>query len=99
MPIFYRYILEAMGSRISLNINQKNKMVKKKSKNVMQNNDVVIIIDPNLPRNNWPKGIVRTVYKSKDGNVRKVANESSGGLFIRPVAKLAKMDVRSSNDS
>ena len=32
--------------------------------------DVVIIVDPNLPRNSWPKGRVVSVKLSKDGQVR-----------------------------
>ncbi|XP_036345077.1 uncharacterized protein LOC118754303 [Rhagoletis pomonella] len=33
----------------------------------IEKDDVVIIIDPNLPRHAWPKGIVTNVYTSKEG--------------------------------
>lgn len=55
-----------------------------------------ILEDENPPRI-CPKGIIRTVYKAKNRNVRKVAVETSGKLFIRPTAKLAKLDVKSSS--
>ncbi|XP_075158172.1 uncharacterized protein LOC142231449 [Haematobia irritans] len=59
-------------------------------------NDVVIVVDANLPRNSWPKGIVQTVYKSKDGNIRSAEVVTEGGIIHRPVAKLAKLDVKRS---
>lgn len=55
--------------------------------------DVVIIVDPNLPRNNWPKGVVQSINISRDGNFRSAQVLTKNGIFNRPVAKLAKLDV------
>lgn len=72
-------------------------MVQKKC-DPLQVGDVVIIVDPNLPRNNWPKGIVKTICISKDGNVRSASVLTNSGILNRPVAKLAKLDVKQTAD-
>lgn len=59
----------------------------------IQVDDVVIIVDPNLPRNCWPKGRVVATRASKDGEIRSATVRTSGGLYERPVVKLAVLDV------
>lgn len=59
--------------------------------------DIVIICDDDLPRNLWPKGKVMAVYPSSDGRIRRVSVRTSTGIFIRPVSKLAVLDVRPKN--
>ncbi|XP_065080890.1 uncharacterized protein LOC135703571 [Ochlerotatus camptorhynchus] len=56
--------------------------------------DVVIIVDSNLPRNSWPKGRVIATQPGKDGRIRSATVRTSTGIYDRPVAKLAVLDVR-----
>lgn len=51
--------------------------------------DLVIIIDPNLPRNTWPKGVIETVYPGRDGRIRTARVKTKTGLLIRPATRLA----------
>lgn len=56
--------------------------------------DIVIVVDPELPRNCWPKGRVISVNTSKDGQVRSAAVQTRTGIYERPAMKLAVLDVR-----
>lgn len=55
--------------------------------------DVVLVVDPNLPRYTWPKGIVANTVLAKDGQVRSVYVRSKGSLYHRPASKIAVLDV------
>lgn len=57
-------------------------------------NDVVVIVDSNLPRNCWPKGRVIATHPSKDGRIRSATVRTASGVYDRPVSKLAILDVR-----
>ncbi|XP_055623761.1 uncharacterized protein LOC129767164 [Toxorhynchites rutilus septentrionalis] len=57
-------------------------------------NDIVVVVDPGLPRNCWPKGRVISVNKSKDGQVRSAAVQTQAGIYERPATKLAILEVR-----
>lgn len=50
--------------------------------------DVVLIVDPNLPRNTWPKGVISETYPGKDGRVRIVDVRVRGKTLKRSAAKL-----------
>lgn len=56
--------------------------------------DVVIIVDPNLPRNCWPKGRIIATHPGKDGRIRSATVKTVNGVYDRPVSKLAVLDVR-----
>lgn len=56
-------------------------------------NDIVLIVDPNLPRNIWPKGKIVETFVAKDGHVRAVSVLTNSGVFKRPVAKIVKLEV------
>ncbi|XP_065073869.1 uncharacterized protein LOC135697938 [Ochlerotatus camptorhynchus] len=57
--------------------------------------DVVIIVDPKLPRNCWPKGkVIGTYINKNDNQIRAATVRTANGVFERPVAKLAILDVR-----
>ncbi|XP_058839467.1 uncharacterized protein LOC131694941 [Topomyia yanbarensis] len=58
----------------------------------IQIGDVVVIVDPDLPRNTWPKGRVVDV-KLKDGQVRSATVRTTANIFERPAVKLAVLDV------
>lgn len=55
--------------------------------------DVVIIVDGNLPRNTWPKGIVQSVKVGSDNVVRSAVVKTQFGTLVRPAVKLAVLDV------
>lgn len=56
--------------------------------------DVVVIVDPKLPRNCWPKGRIISTKSGRDGQVRSATVQTSTGVYERPVAKLAVLDVQ-----
>lgn len=51
-------------------------------------NDLVQIVDPNLPRNVWIRGRVVATYPGPDNTVRTVDVLTKGGILRRPVRKL-----------
>ncbi|XP_055586245.1 uncharacterized protein LOC129738941 [Uranotaenia lowii] len=59
----------------------------------IQEGDLVIIIDGNLPRNYWPRGRVVKAIAAQDGQVRRVTVQTSKGLLERPATKVAVLDV------
>lgn len=57
-------------------------------------NDIVIIVDPNGPRNTWPKGRVTEVYPAKDGKIRIVDVTLANGIVLRrSVSRLCILDI------
>lgn len=57
--------------------------------------DLVIIVEDTV-RNGWIRGRVAEVVVGADGRVRQAVVQTSTGLLRRPVAKLAKLDVKES---
>ncbi|XP_062713668.1 uncharacterized protein LOC134290526 [Aedes albopictus] len=60
----------------------------------VQDNDVVLIVDPKLPRNCWPRGRIICTHPGRDGQPRSATVRTATGIYERPVAKLAVLDVR-----
>ncbi|XP_062707477.1 uncharacterized protein LOC134288004 [Aedes albopictus] len=60
----------------------------------IEHNDIVMIVDPDLPRNCWLRGRVIAVNQAKDGHVRSVAVQTTKGIYERPASKIAVLDVR-----
>ncbi|XP_053691197.1 uncharacterized protein LOC128739725 [Sabethes cyaneus] len=58
--------------------------------------DIVVITDPEHPRNCWPKGKVIGIVQ-KDGQVRRATIQTSKGVYERPAVKLAVLDIGSEN--
>ncbi|CAG7720615.1 unnamed protein product [Allacma fusca] len=56
--------------------------------------DVVIVVDQNLTRNSWPKGLIENIYPGADGRVRVADVRIGPAVFRRPVAKLCVLPVR-----
>ena len=54
----------------------------------LKTNDLVLIVDFQVPRNFWRKGIIPEVFPGADGEVRVAKISTSSGDFIRPVHKL-----------
>ncbi|XP_055920890.1 uncharacterized protein LOC129952362 [Eupeodes corollae] len=65
----------------------------------LREGDVVIIADPNNPRNSWPKGIILQTIPGRDGEIRSAIVKTSTGVYTRPTAKLAVLDVGRFDDS
>lgn len=57
--------------------------------------DIVLIVDENFPRNNWPKGRIIKVMPSPDEKVRKAVVQTAQGIYTRPATKLARLEVQS----
>lgn len=56
--------------------------------------DVVVIVDPKMPRNCWPKGKIIGTKISADNQVRSATVRTASGIYDRPAIKLAILDVR-----
>lgn len=58
----------------------------------LQDGDVILMKDSNLPRNEWPLGLVVRAIKSDDGFVRKacvrILRDGTPKEFIRPISEL-----------
>ncbi|XP_073845830.1 uncharacterized protein isoform X1 [Musca autumnalis] len=55
--------------------------------------DVVFVCDPNLPRNQWRRGMVTHLHTGTDGVVRRADVKTSSGVLQRAVSKLAVLDL------
>ncbi|KAJ8706684.1 hypothetical protein PYW07_012762 [Mythimna separata] len=55
--------------------------------------DLVVVIDPTLPRATWPRGVVETTYVGPDGKVRSADVRTTAGILRRPTTKLAVLCV------
>ncbi len=53
--------------------------------------DVVLIVDPQLPRALWPVGKVTTTYPGADGRIRTAAIKVKDRTYVRPVARLVQL--------
>ncbi|KAH9632562.1 hypothetical protein HF086_012369 [Spodoptera exigua] len=59
----------------------------------IQLGDLVFIVDPNAPRNVWPRGIIDKVFPGKDGRVRVVQVRTQVGTVKRSVARVARIPM------
>lgn len=59
----------------------------------LQVGDLVLIVDPNGPRNLWQKGLVVRVYPGKDGRIRVVDVKTKTGTLRRSVARVAPISL------
>jgi transposase InsO family protein len=55
--------------------------------------DLVFIADGNLPRNQWPRGLVVGTSPDKEGQVRVAEVKTQFGMLTRPVVKLCVLDI------
>lgn len=62
----------------------------------LQVDDLVLIVDSNLPRNTWPRGKIVKTFPGQDGIVRAVDVKTAGGILRRPTKKLVLLPVRDS---
>ena len=57
----------------------------------LEPNQVVLIVDPQLPRALWPVGTVTATYPGVDGRIRTAAIKVKDRTYIRPVARLVQL--------
>ncbi|XP_055590037.1 uncharacterized protein LOC129742200 [Uranotaenia lowii] len=55
--------------------------------------DIVYVVDPDLPRNCWPKGRVLKIATDVEGQVRRVWVKTRTSVYERPAVKIAVLDV------
>ena len=55
---------------------------------------VVLVDDPNGPRNSWPMGTIERVFPGKDGVIRVADVRTNDGIYRRGVRQLVVLDVR-----
>ena len=53
--------------------------------------DVVLLMDDNTPRCQWPRAVVTEVYPGQDGHVRKVKLRTATTCLERPIHKLVML--------
>ena len=57
----------------------------------LTNGQVVLVVDPQLPRALWPVGTVTETYAGPDGRIRTAAVQVKDRTYVRPVARLVKL--------
>ncbi len=72
--------------------------LQKRTKNILKSRnmcvgDLVLISEPNLPRNTWSMGRVIQALKGQDGLVRSIKLKTSKGEIIRPVNKVSLLEA------
>ena len=53
--------------------------------------DVILLVEDNAPRCNWPLGVINEVYPSSDGHIRKIQVRTVTSVLNRPVTKVVRL--------
>ena len=56
-------------------------------------NDLVILVDENVPRGHWLLGRVTKVFPGRDGLVRVAEVKTKTNIFKRPISKLCFLEA------
>jgi hypothetical protein len=81
--------LPCMQRRIKLNKPAEN----------LEQNDLVIVLDPNQPRGKWLRGRIEETYPdNKRGQVRTAKIYTTKGILVRPVTKLILLVPRTESE-
>lgn len=59
---------------------------------------VVLIVDPQLPRASWPVGKITHTHQGDDGRVRTATVQIKNQTYVRPVTQLIPLPVFEDND-
>lgn len=57
--------------------------------------DLVMLVDENLHRGCWPKGVIEKVNRGPDGKVRTVEMRTSRSTYVRPITKIILLQANS----
>lgn len=86
-------IVQSYWKRFSIeylhSLQQKSKW--KQQKDNLKENDIVLIVDEQLPSTHWLLGIIIEVTKGPDGKIRVVKVKTKNGTFSRAVSKICKL--------
>ena len=63
------------------------------TKRDMEIGDIVLAISPEQPRGHWPLGRIIKIFPGKDSHVRVAKVQVGNGTLVRPVTKLAPIEV------
>ncbi|XP_047988174.1 uncharacterized protein LOC125227843 [Leguminivora glycinivorella] len=64
-----------------------------KEQRPLQVGDLVLIVDPDGPRNVWPRGIIEQTLPGRDGRTRMVRIRTKTGVLTRSAARVARIPV------
>lgn len=59
--------------------------------------NVVLVVDENSPRGEWPVGRITEVFPGPDGVVRSARVKTRRGEYVRPVMKLCLLEENEAN--
>jgi hypothetical protein len=62
------------------------------AKNNLRENELVLVSEDNVPRGEWPLGIVTEVLPGQDGLVRAAKVRFKGTVKTRPITKLCRLE-------
>jgi hypothetical protein len=69
-----------------------------RSRGVVHPGSVVLVREDNVPRLQWPLGVVEEVFPGKDGLVRSVKVKMARGSFLRPIQRLHCLEIPEVSD-
>ena len=55
--------------------------------------DVVLVVSPNTPRDQWPLGRILEVYPGRDGHVQLVRLQVGNKQYSRPIVKVCPLEL------
>ncbi|KAG5877287.1 hypothetical protein JTB14_036356 [Gonioctena quinquepunctata] len=64
----------------------------------LEEGELVIINEKDLPRGVWPMGQVKKVYMGPDGIVRVADVQTAHGIYKRPLRKLHRLNIRANQE-
>ena len=64
-----------------------------KTRKDLKPGDVVLVMNPNLPRGHWPLGRIIEVFPGKDGHVRVAKLLLGQNVLVRPISKLCSLET------
>ncbi|XP_072934731.1 uncharacterized protein [Epargyreus clarus] len=64
-----------------------------KEQRPLQPGDLVYILDPDSPRNMWPRGLIEQVHPGRDGRVRVAIIKTKNGHLTRSTTRIARIPI------
>jgi hypothetical protein len=54
--------------------------------------DLVLVVDADVQRGRWPKGLIEEVFPDTEGIVRRVTVRTANGVYQRDVRKICLLE-------